>query len=284
MATYAFLSKDEAQLFAMKDQVYLIKDVIRYDFQNVTGSKRVKLTSSGMVSNWMFYFQRNDVYLRNEWSNYTNWPYDGLPSNLILAPTDPTSLDISGVLVLGSIDKYYRFGIGVHDEGSFNDGTAAPGSVSINTGISITGDFHPENQKEILNTMGILLNGEYRENTLTNGIFNYVEKYTRTQGFAKEGLYCYNFCLNTSPFEYQPSGAINLSKFKDIQLEISTIVPTIDLVNSQYNVICDLCGNPIGVVKSNWRLYDYNFNMTMFEERYNVLSFIGGNCGMLYSR
>jgi hypothetical protein len=132
--------------------------------------------------------------------------------------------------------------------------------------------------------MGILLNGEYRENTLTSGIYNYIEKYTRTPGSAKEGLYCYNFCLNTSPFEYQPSGAINLSKFKNIELEITTNVPPIDVVNSQFNVICDIDGNAIGYNKSNWRLFDYNYNMTLYEERYNILSFIGGNCGMLYSR
>jgi hypothetical protein len=67
-------------------------------------------------------------------------------------------------------------------------------------------------------------------------------------------------------------------------LEITTYVPEIDTVNSAYNVICDLSGNTIGISKQNWRLYEYNFNMTLFEERYNILSFIGGNCGMLYAR
>jgi hypothetical protein len=133
--------------------------------------------------------------------------------------------------------------------------------------------------------MGILLDGAYRENTLTRGVYDFVEKYTRTGGSAKEGLYCYNFCLNTSPHEYQPTGAINLSKFKTIELEINTYSPSIDYVNSSYDIICDAeFGEPIGVRKSNWRLFEYNYNLTLYEERYNVLSFIGGNCGMLYSR
>ena len=132
--------------------------------------------------------------------------------------------------------------------------------------------------------MGILLDGEYRENILTHGIYEYIEKYTRTKGNAQDGLYCYNFCLNTNPFDYQPSGAINLSKFKNIELEVTTYVPPIDNINSQFDVICDLEGNPVGVRKSNWRLYDYNYNLVLFEERYNVLSFIGGNCGMLYAK
>jgi hypothetical protein len=164
------------------------------------------------------------------------------------------------------------FGVGVHFNGS------------LNSGITITGDFHPENQKDIMLSMGILLDGEYRENTLTSDVYNYVEKYVRTNGSAKDGIYCYNYCLHTSPFDYQPSGALNLSKFKNIELEITTTIPTIDTVNSQYNIICDVNGNPIGTNKSTWRLYNYNFNLVVFEERYNILSFIGGNCGMLYAR
>ena len=272
ISTYGFLSKEEAQVFAAEDQVYLIKDVFEYKYENITGTSRVKLNSNGMISSWMWFLQRNDVNLRNEWSNYTNWPYKDLPSNLTLAPN--ALMDgMSGLMVPGSNPQVpFEYGMGVH----VND--------NLNSGITITGEFHPENQKDILLTMGILLNGEYRENTLTNGIYNYIEKYTRTQGYAKEGLYCYNFCLNTSPFEYQPSSAINLSKFKNIELEITTFIPPIDQISSQFNVICDSDNNPIGYNKSNWRLFDYNYNMTLYEERYNILSFIGGNCGLLYSK
>lgn len=267
MATYCFLSKDEAQLFAMKDQVYLVKDVMRYDFQNVTGSKRVKLTSSGMVSNWMFYLQRNDVNLRNEWSNYTNWPYRSVPDDIMPVPEIlPPEHQAE------ALDKYDIInGPRIQPDGG-------------NTGFVSTGTFSVQNQKHILHTMGILLNGEYRENTLTHGIYDYVEKYMRTHGCAKDGLYCYNFCLNTNPFEYQPSGALNMSKFKTIEFEINTYVPEFDLVNSQVNIICDSQGNPVGVNKQNWRLYEYNYNLTIFEERYNILSFISGQCGMLMAR
>ena len=31
----------------------------------------------------MWFSQRDDVYKRNEWSNYTNWPYENIiPNNL----------------------------------------------------------------------------------------------------------------------------------------------------------------------------------------------------------
>ena len=265
LATYCFLSKEETELFASQDQVYLVKDVFQYNFENVTGTRKLQVYSNGMVSNWMFYLQRNDVNLRNEWSNYTNWPYSAIPGDLELGTTSST-------LIPDAYRESIPYGPGIDP-------------IDLrNTGIYITGDYQPINQKEILNSMGILFNGEYRENTLESGIYNYVEKYTRTQGYAPFGLYCYNFCLNTSPFEYQPSGAVNMSKFKTVELEVNTYTPPIDLINSGFDVICDIDGNPIGVRKQNWRLFEYNYNMTLFEERYNVLTIIGGNCGMLYSR
>jgi len=267
LCTYCFLSKAETELFAAKDQVYLVKDVFNYNFENVTGSSRVKLTSNGMVSSWMWYLQRNDVNTRNEWSNYSNWPYENIPQNVSAAPN-----------TLPAAFQSQAAANGIYTGPGLNN------SVNNTTGYFYTGDFSVANQKEILQTFGILLNGEYRENTLPSGIFNYVEKYTRTQGSAKEGLYCYNFCLNTDPFEYQPSGALNMSKFKTVELEITTYSPPIDPVNSNYQIICDTDGNPINTNKQAWQLYQYNYNMIVFEERYNVLTFMGGNCGMLYSR
>jgi hypothetical protein len=253
LATYCFLTADESRQFAAEDQVYLVKDVFEYTFQNITGTQKLKLTSSGMVASWMMYLQRNDVNMRNEWSNYTNWAYVSIPSDVQNSPIP---------------------GPGENDKG-------AP---LKSTGIFVTGKLSSENQKDILETMAIVFNGDYRENVLEAGVYNYVEKYVRTKGNAKDGLYCYNFCLNTDPFEYQPSGAINLSKFRLVELEVTTYVPPFDTKNMEYNIICDSNGNPIGTSKSNWRLFEYNYNMKVFEERYNILSFIGGNCGMLYAR
>jgi hypothetical protein len=262
LCTYAFLSKEEAKLFAYKDQVYLLKDVYTHKFDNIYGSKKVKLESTGMVSNWMWYFQRNDANMRNEWSNYTNWPYRKIPSDVQNAPNQR----------IGNSAYNLQF----HPAGN--------NAVALSTGLFISGDYNVENQKHIMQTMGIVLDGKYRENTLTRGVFDYIEKYVRTNGYAKEGLYCYQFCLDTNPFVYQPSGALNLGKFNIIELEFVTHTPQIDSVRSNYDIICDENGNAIAVNKSNWRLYEYTYNLVLFEERYNILSFIGGNAGMLYSR
>jgi hypothetical protein len=266
ISTYCFLSEEERKQFALEDQVYLVKDVFEYSFENMVGTKKIKLTSNGMISSWMWYFQRNDVNLRNEWGNYTNWPYFNMPDDVRVAPettveiTDPNTGQVR-----------YIFGPSTNPN-------------RVNTGYYITGPFSQDNIREIMLNMAIVLGGDYRENLLESGVYNYIEKYVRTPGYAKPGLYCYNFCLNTDPREYQPSGAINLTRFKTVELEITTILPTIDAANSSFRIICDDGGEAIAVSKQNWRLYEYSYNMKLFEERYNVLTFVGGNCGMLYAR
>lgn len=269
--TYCFLSNDEERTFALNEQKYLIKQIHEQKFPNVTGPNKVQLDSIGLVTSWMFYFQRSDVNLRNEWSNYSNWPYNYMPIDVIQAPVDGPVIvykDISGAVVAVNI------GPGLNPDDKL-------------TGFLITQNYSPENEKNILLTLGILLDGSYRENIQPVGVYNFIEKYVRTPGFAPPGLYCYNFCLRTAGanglHDLQPSGAINMSIFSKIELEFTTITPPLDPL-AQSLVICDPeTGVPIGVNKPTWRIYDYNFDLTLFEERLNVVYFVGGNVGMMYA-
>jgi hypothetical protein len=263
ICTYGFLSNEESRLFALQEQKYLFKQVRQQIFYNITGSNRISLDSIGMVSNWMFYFQRSDVNLRNEWSNYTNWPYSYLPNDLIQAPT------AGNWSVIRNNDEV-NIGPGVNTSGFL-------------TGWMITGNYNFENAKNILVSMGILLDGIYRENQQPAGVYNYIEKYTRASGSGINGLYLYNFCINSSNLDLQPSGAMNMNRFSNVELEIVTIIPPVD-PNAQSLVICDpQSGNIVGINKPTWRIYDYNYNMIIYEERYNMINFVGGNCGLLYA-
>jgi hypothetical protein len=265
--TYCFLSNEEERLFALQEQKYLIKQVHEQIFPNVTGPNRINLDSLGMVSNWLFYFQRSDANLRNEWSNYTNWPYNYRPVNVIQAPT-------KGDYVV------YRTQDGALQPVPIGPGVNPDGTL---TGLLINLPYNLQNIKPILVAMGILLDGSYRENIQAAGVFDYIEKYTRTTGNAPEGLYCYNFGINSNNADLQPSGAINMSRFTQIELEFTTIIPPLDPL-AQSLTICDPeTGNVIGVNKPTWRIYDYNFDLHLFEERINVVNFIGGNVGLLYA-
>jgi hypothetical protein len=272
LSTYCFLSDEEQRVFSLNEHKYLFREVHEYNFKNITGSNKVKIDSMGMVASWMFYFTRNDINLRNAWSNYTNWPY-------LYPPNDITNAPIEGLW------KYPDF-TGKNDfENSFEDGFGPGVDPSGNpTPWMITGEYKSGTRKTIMETFGIILDGNYRENLLDHNVFNLIEKYSRTQsGSPNNGVYCYNFGIENSIFNTQPSGAVNMSKFKSIEFEITTQVPPVD-PNSTFFTVCDDNGVPIGTNKSAWSVYDYNYDLTVIEERYNILHFTSGNCALMYSR
>jgi hypothetical protein len=260
IGTYVFLSNDERRQFAARPHSYLVKEQHQYDFLNSTGSQRVKIPSSNMVSSYMFRFRRSDVNLRNQWSNYSNWAYqDTLPQGLFL---------FDGTHVVALTDP----------RGCW------PGNPM---GFNFTGCRTAENIKDILINLGILMGGDYRENVTPAGLYNYIEKYKRTSGRAKDGLYFYNFCIHSDRNIYQPSGAQNTNKFEYVWFEFNTIQPPrLNCLNGAQNVevLCDPSGAIIGVRKNTWALNEYNFDLRIFEERYNVIKIMGGRAGLAFAR
>ena len=268
--TYCFLSNDESRLFASNEQKYIFKQPREQIFYNVTGAHKVDLNSLGLVTDYLFYFQRSDANLRNEWSNYTNWPYNYLPADLTSAPTD-------GTYTVEEIDA----------NGNIIDVPIGPGvnPGGLQTGLMVTGEFYAQNKPTILENLGILFDGEYRENLQPAGVFNYVEKYVRTPGAAPSGLYCYNFSMNSAALymDNQPAGATNMNRFSTVELEFTTQIPDLDPL-AQVITVCDpQTGQVIGVNKPIWRIYDYSFDLHFFEERINIITFVGGNCGLMYA-
>jgi hypothetical protein len=265
-STYCFLSEDEAQLFKTRDQQYLMKIIYEHEFNNVVGSNKLSLNTTGLVSNWMFTCERSDVNLRNEWSNYTNWPYDYLPNNLINAPQN------GSYKYTGYVNSTHVNGIGPGINGD-----------NSNSGLYITDNFNNRNRKDIIQKLGIMFDGQYRESLMDIGIFEYLEPFSKSNGSNSNGLYSYNFSLNSDPSDLQPSGAINFSMFKKIELECNTFTPTLD-EDATVLTICDENGTVIGVNKPSWIIYDYTYTMRFYEEKYNIISFQGGNCGLMYAR
>ena len=272
ISTYCFLSDEEQRVFSLNDHKYLFREVHKYNFKNITGSNKIKIDTMGMVASWMFYFTRNDINLRNGWSNYTNWPYSYPP------------YDITGAPVEGPW-KYTGF-TGKNDfENSFQTGFGPGVDPTGNpTPWMITGDYKSGAKKTIMETFGIILDGNYRENLLDHNVFNLVEKYSRTQsGSPNNGVYCYNFGIENNIFNTQPSGAVNMSKFKNIEFEFTTQVPALD-PTADFFTVCDDNGVPIGTNKSSWSVCDYNYDLNIIEERYNIVHFSSGNCALMYSR
>jgi len=257
ICTYGFLGKEERVSFATKSHSYLIKEIYEYKHFNISQASKVSIDSLGMVATWMFFFRRNDAHLRNEWSNYTNWPYKKPPMNLARRT--------------------------IYDMEETDCFSSEPRKRIYFEGFD-TGQYESYYHKNIMNNMAILLDGKYRENVLESGVYNNIEKYIRTSGNAPDGLYVYNFCLQTDCFQLQPSGAINLSKFRNIEFEFTTWTPE-KAEDIQYNVICHPETQlPVGIIKPIWTLFDYTYDLYIYEERYNMLNIESGNCGLMYAR
>jgi len=265
ICTQCFLEETERKHFAKNSQTYLIREINEYNFEKVIKSNKVKIESKGLISGWMWYFQRSDVASRNEWSNYTNWLYeDKIPNDL-------------DKLRIESDYKYYspHFSYG--------------GDISKN--IYITGyspDIYSQtNQCEIMKNFAIICDGKYREQEFDSNIFSKVEKYNKSNGAcSKAGLYCYNFSLTTDPFKQQPNGAFNTNLFKTIEFEYNNYNnPPIDPITSNFRTICDdETGLVIGVSRDPTSIYKYYYNLHVLEEKYNILLFQNGFGGLMYSK
>lgn len=263
VSTYAFLTDDEVRVFAGKPQEYLVRQVYSRTFKDVVGTKKLDINSLGLVSNYMWYFQRSDVNERNEWSNYTNWPYQILPN-----PAQVVGLNNTSPITIGNYNTYPGYTTG----------------QSLQVGLKTTGIFSPENQKEVMSNWALLLDGKYRENDMPSGMWNYVEKYVRTSGNGQDGLYIYSFSLNTDPFDFQPNGAMNMSKFSTVQFEVKTMQPTLN-ARASFTTICEpTTGTVIGTEMPSRGIYDYTYDVVVLEERFNILKFTNGMAGLEFAR
>jgi len=264
LCTQCFLDNAEREMFAKNSQNYLIKEVKEYSFIKVIKTNKIKLESNGLISSWIWYFQRSDVKDRNEWSNYTNWPYDNSIPN-----------DLQKI----KIDSNYQY---------YSPHFTYSSDISKNiyyTGY-VPSVYEQTNFCEIMKNFGIICDGKYREQTFDSTVFSKIEKYNKSNGSnSKVGLYYYNFALTTDPFKLQPNGAFNTNRFKTIEFEYNNYAnPPIDSSNVEFTTICDPeTGAIIATSKDPTNIYKYYYNLYVIEEKYNILFFQNGFGGLLYS-
>jgi hypothetical protein len=336
-STYVYLDHEEQLVFRSRPQSYLIKQMQTIIFEkinhNAYASDRFK--SNNIVSNWMWFLQRSDVNLRNQWNNYSNWQYKGdqdytlqllyyknlkqtyynsdsnindlsfiQQTNNIANPyynfsNEPKMWELTtanmlpnnfSLLAKYSIDTSFNYGICVSD--SFSG--LAIGSTYVGSGMNLSPPYFPftydssnnkgvfpyitgpykGSNKTILNNWSLILDGKIREERLDATYYNTVEPFLRTSGGYTEGLYTYNFGLNSSPYDLDPNGAMNLIKYRHIDFEYDNVplLPILDPSRVAIIPICDSSGNSYGYNKTDWQIYDYTFNLKLFEETYNVLT------------
>ena len=116
--------------------------------------------------------------------------------------------------------------------------------------------FYDEN---IIQNSRLIFDGVERYSTRDSIFFQNVQSYQHKFRCNKPGIYFYSFALD--PNSNQPSGACNMSRIDNVELEVETT----DLRNKSYNFT------------------PYTYNIFVYAINYNILKITGGMAGTAYS-
>ena len=302
IGTYIVLEDKERKVFQTNKQSYVFKIINEIDFlaSNFASKRTLKLKANGLVANLMWFLRRDDVKLRNEWSNYTNWEYKSHQPYL------PRELNTSDIQLNELCKPYYR--LDMKSSGNLskfitsnginllqmyrNSNTSASESGRVDASNQsrpffiapplVAGVNRKANQRNILLKWSITLDGNIRENTLDSILLEKNEFYNFSNGKGEEGLYFYNFGLKSDDTDIQPNGMLNLNSFNYIFFNIETIDPPLNRESLQYPV-CHLDDTLISINKSDWEVFKFGYDYYLMMECYNILEIENGLMSYIFN-
>ena len=185
---YIFLDNEEMKKFAKSEHKYLIEQVRRSEFKGILGSDTLNLLIHHPTSYMVIVAKRNDSVDRNDWNNYTNWIDEKIP---------PFSEAFNNIYY----EKYWE------DTGASEKATET--------------NYLLKKSPFILNSLQLKLNGIDRFTSQSTDFFNRLVPQGYAKRIPKDGIMFYSFSIN--PFDYQPSGSCNMSRFNSIELFLETV-------------------------------------------------------------
>lgn len=184
---YLFLDQKEMRLFAQSEHKYLIEQVKRSNYDGIIGSVTLDMKIQHPTSYFVIVAKRTDVDDRNDWNNYTNWVNEEKPP-----------------FTSGFNNEFFE---------EFKNDTLACEKATDN-------NYSFKKSPYILKNLQLKLNGTDRFSAEESEFFNNVLSNSYAKAIPKKGILFYSFSLN--PFDYQPSGTCNMSRFNTIELFIET--------------------------------------------------------------
>jgi hypothetical protein len=186
---YIYLTEKEQAMFASRELQHIVHQVQTFTFPSVTAQTRLDLDVHGLINRILFFGRRTDaIESRNDFTNLSNWKYP------CQAPYWPLS----------------------------------PSATTPNSGRLIS-----YAQRDIVRTARLLLAGNELQEVKGGPFYELQTPFQGTTGTGYQGLnpgglkpddvmgplYQMTFGLNASDHE-QPSGALNTSRIREVQLEI----------------------------------------------------------------
>jgi len=193
---YVFLDEDERRRFAQTSHEYLITQLQLQEFTGIDGPQTLELKISQPVKELIFTTRRTDVYLFNQWNNYTNCMYFNSLYDVSF---------VKNAMYFKQQREFYDAGIQ----------TCLP---------DVSNQFPQDNQfqidqKQILYIAKLLLNSNDRFDFRDPQFFNGLVPFKYHTNSPDIGINCYSFALN--PEEFQPSGTCNFSRINRAQIQMT---------------------------------------------------------------
>lgn len=268
---FIYLQEMEMAQLASADQTCLVKTVNYVNAEGQYGvNSDILIPMFNLVTRIVFSCQRSDKILTNDWDNYTNW------DNSNRAPFTSISADTTSQTAL------------------FSSGQQQITSV------------YP---KDTLTVATLLLDGNERFSPKPPSYFKLIQAYKHTTGASPVGIpgvYMYSFALNHDL--YQPSGALNGSKFNKCILRIGLQQPVPSSVGiASQTQVCVLKSsvfspNPVVIPPANIGLFtpdqivtivqtnggdgvifSFTYNVGVYVESINFLRIVSGLANFVFA-
>jgi hypothetical protein len=223
---FVYLTEREQAVFASRELWSLVHQVQTFRFSNIVARKKLDLDAHGLTHRVLFYARRSDaVPFRNDYTNLSNW------KSLGQAPYWPIT-----------------------------------GAPTPNSGLLI-----PGSQRDILRAARMVCAGNELFEEKAAEYYEVHTPYYTAVGGGMNGLtagssvrpsdvfgplYHMPFALRSSDHD-QPSGSLNMSRLREIQLEVETWPVPVD--------------SP------------YTYDFTVFVESMNVVKYLNGMAGLAFA-
>ena len=193
---YIFLDEDERRRFAQTSHEYLITQCQRQVFGGIDGQQVLELKISQPVKEMIFTTQRTDVYVVNQWTNYTNCLY------------------FNSLYDVSFVKNAFNF----RQERDFYTNDIDPCLPDVEQQFFRNNQYDID-ERNIFFSGKLILNGNDRFDERDSIFWNWQEAYKYHTNSPDYGIYMYSFSLN--PEDFQPSGSCNFSRINRAQLQLN---------------------------------------------------------------
>lgn len=211
---YVYLDLTERRVFASAVSEYLITQVERLEFRGLHGNEQEDIEFFHPVKEMIWVFQRDDVDIRNQWTNYTTLSHDEDYPTLLEKLNFYNNAVKFGLKPSPFLDYILPSGFTVREFLERLNGTDTEK-------LSLTNIDAFDRYLNIMYYGEFLFNAHLRQNRKSTIYYSTEEPYnshTNTPTVDKQ-IYMMSFAEN--PENIQPSGSANFSMYKQAQFNFT---------------------------------------------------------------